>query len=236
MIRVAAAADLHFGEEGRESYFRLYADVHEHADLLLLAGDLTNSGTGEEARGLVEALRAVRVPMFAVLGNHDFHGEQSERLFEILRAGGINMLDGEHYEIRVRQHRVGIVGTAGFCGGFGDWVLAPLGEPEIKTWVRRAQREAEKIDLGLQRLQSDFRLVVLHYAPIVQTVEGEHAQCYAFLGCSRLAEPIDRWHPDLVVHGHAHRGREHGWTPGGVPVRNVSLHVLHRAYAIYELE
>ena len=60
-------------------------------------------------------------------------------------------------------------------------------------------------------------------------MEGEPPEIYPFLGSSRLEEPINRHRPDVVFHGHAHRGRLEGATSGGVPVYNVALPLLRRS-------
>ncbi|MFN0070675.1 MAG: hypothetical protein ACKVVP_04195 [Chloroflexota bacterium] len=49
-----------------------------------------------------------------------------------------------------------------------------------------------------------------------------------FLGSSRLAEPIDRFQVDAVVHGHSHYGQRQGMTPGGRPVFNCALPLFRR--------
>ena len=46
-------------------------------------------------------------------------------------------------------------------------------------------------------------------------------------------EAIDAGGADLVIHGHAHGGREKGTTPGGTPVRNVAQPLIQRAYSLY---
>ena len=81
---------------------------------------------------------------------------------------------------------------------------------------------------------------MLHYAPVVDTVEGEPLEIYPFLGCSRLADAIDRFdNICAVVHGHAHRGRHKGETPRGTPVYNCAIMVaeaeLSRPYALVEV-
>jgi Icc-related predicted phosphoesterase len=235
MIRVAAVADLHCHGDCAGLYRQWYADLHEVADLLLIAGDLTGYGTLEEARAFAAEFRGIRIPMFAVLGNHDWHSGLQTEISKVLTDAGIQVLDGQTVRLTIRGQSVGVVGTKGFGGGFANHRLAPFGEPAIKTWVEESQREADKIDQGLRALDTDFRLVILHYAPVVQTIQGESPEVYPFLGCSRLAEPIDRWGAELVVHGHAHRGQEHGQTATGIPVRNVAVHVIQRYYALYEL-
>jgi len=168
----------------------------------------------------------MRVPTVAVLGNHDFESDKSDEVVHILTEGGIAVLDGEAHEIG----DVGLAGVKGFGGGFGQRALAPWGEAIVKHFVREAVDEALKLETALARLRTDHRIVLLHYAPIRETVEPEPLEIHAFLGSSRLEEPINRYPVTLVVHGHAHQGRAEGKTSGGVPVYNVSMPLLTRVF------
>jgi Icc-related predicted phosphoesterase len=69
-------------------------------------------------------------------------------------------------------------------------------------------------------------VIVTHYAPICETVEGERHEIFPFLGSSRLAEVIDRHQAVVAFHGHAHHGKPDGKTIGGIPVHNVALSIL----------
>ena len=137
---------------------------------------------------------------------------------------GIIVLDGNAIEIE----GVGFTGVRGFAGGFGRWALSPFGESLIKSFVAEAVEESLKLERGLQDLRSEHRIVLLHYAPITDTLVGEPEQIYPFLGSSRLLQPIETMRPDVVFHGHAHHGTYRGATPSGIPVFNVAMHVLER--------
>jgi uncharacterized protein len=166
----------------------------------------------------------LRLPVIAVLGNHDYESDRQVELMRMLTQEGVKVLDGSAYE----RDGVGFAGTKGFVGGFGRGVLTAFGEPEIKTFVRATIDETLKLERAMSQLRTKKRVVVLHYAPVVTTVEGEATEIYPFLGTSRLAEVIDRHGADLVVHGHAHNGRCDGKTPGGVAVHNVAITLLQR--------
>ena len=194
--------------------------------MLLIAGDLTDTGLPEEARVLARELGALRIPGVAVLGNHDFESGRQEELAHILADAGLTVLDGEACEI----HGIGIAGVKGFAGGFGTSALGPWGEPTIKQFVHEAVNEALKLEASLARLRSAQQVVLLHYSPVRQTVEGEPPEIFPFVGSSRLEEPITRFPVSMVVHGHAHRGRHEGRTKNDVPVYNVSLPLLTRTF------
>jgi Icc-related predicted phosphoesterase len=227
IVRLAALADIHLGRVGYGPPLQtLLAQIPEQADVLALCGDLTDRGEPEEARQLARALATVGVPIVAVLGNHDYESGKMDEVSRILCESGVHVLDGEAVEI----HGVGFAGVKGFCGGFGRRALGPWGEEMVKLFVREALNEALKLETALGRLRSERRVALLHYSPIVGTVEGEPLEIYPYLGSSRLEEPLIRYPVDVVFHGHAHHGSPEGRTMGNVPVYNVSMSLLHRTY------
>jgi Icc-related predicted phosphoesterase len=227
IMRVAAVGDLHCTRTSHGAFQPLFTRIVESAELLLLAGDLTDYGLAEEARVLARELAAVRVPIVAVLGNHDIESGQDAEISHILADTGVTILNGDACEI----HGVGIAGVKGFGGGFGKHALGPWGETIIKQFVREAVDEALKLEAALARLRTTHLIALLHYSPIAHTVDGEPLEIYPFLGSSRLEEPIGRYPVSLVLHGHAHRGQPEGVTKTGVPVYNVSMPLLTRMFA-----
>jgi Icc-related predicted phosphoesterase len=228
MVRVAALGDLHCSKASQGAFQPILAKIAESAaDLLLIAGDLTDYGLPDEARVLVRELASVRVPVVTVLGNHDVESGKDEEVRQILTDAGVIVLDGDAYE----THGIGIAGIKGFGGGFGQRALGPWGESIIKQFVREAVDEALKLEAALARLRTRHLIAMLHYSPVQQTVEGEPLEIYPFLGSSRLEEPINRYPVSLVVHGHAHRGQLQGATTSGVPVYNVSIPLLTRSFS-----
>ncbi|MFL6264254.1 MAG: metallophosphoesterase [Thermoanaerobaculia bacterium] len=237
-VRIAALGDVHYTRTPDPAIRELLARAGRECDVLLLCGDLTDHGLAEEARVLARDLHsAVSVPVIAVLGNHDFEGDQQVEITQVLCDAGVRMLDGEATEVA----GVGFAGVKGFCGGFGRRALGPWGERIIKDFVREAVDEALKLESALARLRHKPRIAVLHYSPIQGTVEGEPVEIYTFLGSSRLEEPLSRYPVQAVFHGHAHRGKAEGKTALGVPVYNVSLPLLRashpeRPFRIFEVE
>jgi Icc-related predicted phosphoesterase len=226
VVRIAAVGDLHCTRTSQGSFQMLFAKVVETAEVLLLAGDLTDYGTADEARVLAKELSHLRIPTAAVLGNHDVESGQEAEVRNILRDAGVVMLDGDAVELA----GVGIAGVKGFGGGFGARALGAWGEQIIKQFVHEAVNEALKLEAALARLRTPSKVVLLHYAPVQQTVEGEPLEIYPFVGSSRLEDPIDRFPVSLVVHGHAHRGQLEGATKARVPVYNVSMPLLARTF------
>jgi Icc-related predicted phosphoesterase len=225
-VRIAAVGDVHCSKECAGKLGELFASVHEVADVLLLCGDLTDYGTPEEAHLLVKELASVRVPMVAVLGNHDHETQQPEKVAEILREAGIHVLDGDSCQIS----GVGFAGVKGFLGGFGRGTLGSWGESSVKRFVQEAIDESLKLESALARLKTEKRIAVLHYSPIAGTVVGEPVEIFPFLGCSRLEEPLVRYPVAAVFHGHAHKGTLEGHTVNGIPVYNVAMPLLLRSF------
>jgi Icc-related predicted phosphoesterase len=221
-LRIAAVADLHYMDATKASLVPIVERAPVEADILLLCGDLTHNGHVEEAVALARELHPIRIPILAVLGNHDYHSDQQEEIKRSLKGSAIQVLDGEAVEIR----GVGFAGVKGFATGFGRRVLEPWGESIVKQFVREAVEESLKLESALARLRSETLVVLMHYAPIVETVEGEPLEIRPFLGSSRLEEPLNRFQVRAAFHGHAHHGRPEGRTSAGIPVYNVSLPLL----------
>lgn len=232
--RVAAMGDLHVKETGSVSYKELFAEISQAADILVLAGDLTDLGRPKEAELLAADLRSCSIPIVAVLGNHDYECGHVEEVTAIFREAGVQLLEGQAVEI----NGVGFAGVKGFAGGFGRYMLGSFGEPAIKAMVAESVEETMRLENALRQVRSERAMVVLHYAPIPETIVGEPLEIFPFLGSSRLAETIDRFPVTAVVHGHAHRGTYEGKTPGGAPVYNVAAHIekpTGRPYALLDL-
>lgn len=219
-------SDIHYGKTSQGKLHHVFTELNERADVLALCGDLTDYGLPEEARVLAKDLAAVRVPIVAVLGNHDYESAQEEEVVRILTDAGVRVLDGDSVEF----HGVGFAGVRGFCGGFGRGALGAWGERVIKQFVHEAIEEALKLENALAKLKTDSRIALLHYAPVRETVEGEPVEIYPFLGSSRLEEPLSRYPVNAVFHGHAHRGTVEGRTAGGIPVFNVCQPLLEERY------
>jgi Icc-related predicted phosphoesterase len=233
-LKVATIGDLHVKEDKTNSFRDLFGEISQTANVLVLCGDLTDTGTPSEAELLAEDLRACSIPVIAVLGNHDYESDQVDKVAQIIKGAGVHLLDGQSYEV----DGVGFVGVKGFIGGFGKRMLSSFGENSIKNLVAESQNEAMRLENAMRGVKSRRAMVVLHYAPIAETVDGEPPEIFPFLGNSRLAETIDRFTVSAVVHGHAHRGKYEGRTPGGAPVYNVALHIekpTGRPYALLEV-
>jgi Icc-related predicted phosphoesterase len=235
-MRIAATADLHFTAARHSALLDQLNQVRDVADILVLAGDLTNDGQPDEMEPLLNVVVRSRVPTVVVLGNHDYESGKQAELTRMMASAGIKVLDGTAYE----RDGIGFAGTKGFVGGFGRGVLTAFGEPEIKQFVQASIDEALKLERAMAQLRAQKRIVVLHYSPVAATVQGEPQEIFPFLGTSRLAEVVDRHGADMVLHGHAHHGQMEGRTTGGIPVHNVAITLLQAqqpssAYRVFDV-
>ncbi len=239
MIRVAAVGDVHFGTDSAGTLRPHLEDIDQHADVYLLAGDLTRLGVPEEAAVLAEELRGLPVPIIAVLGNHDYHSDQEKAVTDILEDAGVQVLEGTSTILEVKGTPVGIAGVKGFGSGFAGACGSDFGEPMMKAFVRHTQEAADRLREALEELARagiEHRVALMHYAPTEGTLQGERPEIFPFLGSYLLGEAVDRAGADVAIHGHAHGGTEKGFTPGGIQVRNVAQPVINRAYNVYCLD
>ncbi len=234
-MRIAAIGDLHFKAQGNEELISIIDRIEKEADLVVLAGDLTDSGLPEEMEALLGRFKAISLPVVAVLGNHDHEHDRADDLKCMMIEAGIQVLDGSTCQVG----EVGFAGTKGFCGGFGERLIQPFGERMIKQFVQASIEESTRLGTGLAELTTPHKIAVLHYSPVRETLNGESPEIYPFLGTSWLGDVLDRNGADFAVHGHAHNGSPEGFTSRKVPVYNVSRFVRSRigpkAYFLFEV-
>lgn len=227
--RIAAIGDIHVRSNDKGKWAEFFRDISKNADILLIAGDLTDTGDEAEAQVLSDELKNCNIPVAAVLGNHDHEKGRQKLIRQIVQNENVHILDGEIVVI----DDVGIAGIKGFGGGFDNHMLSMFGEEGMKNYVKESVNEELRLDRALNRLDQEYenlkKLVLMHYAPIKNTIIGEPEQIYPFLGCSRLAEPLNRQEIVAVFHGHAHKGVLEGETQNGLKVYNVARPILQKA-------
>lgn len=234
-IRVAAAADIHCSEETRAGVAAAFEKVEPDADVILLAGDLTTYGLPEQAQVLADIAHGVHLPIVAILGNHDYHSDRESEIVELLTAAGIRLLERSSTVLNVNGVSVGVVGAKGFIGGFEGGGIN-FGEPMIREIYAETTADVEALNRGFSDISgAAIRIALLHYSPIAETLEGEPPGIWSVLGNERLAVPLAQHQPDLVLHGHAHKGRFQG-SIDSVPVFNVAVHVMGQDFWTFELE
>ncbi len=228
-MRIAAMADIHVKESDKGKWANCFKEASKQADVLVICGDLTDTGDEVEAQILTEELKACTVPVVGVLGNHDYEKGRHKLIRQIVQNENVHILNGESVVVS----GIGFAGVKGFGGGFDTHMLSMFGEGAMKAFVQEAVDEALHLDRALARLDASHpnikKIAVLHYSPIKATVVGEPEQIFPFLGCSRLAEPLTRRQVVAAFHGHAHVGTLEGEAAGGVKVFNVAKPILRKA-------
>ncbi|MGZ3695123.1 MAG: metallophosphoesterase family protein [Bdellovibrionota bacterium] len=235
MIRLAAVGDVHFDESSAGRIANYADEISSLSDIFLLAGDLTQTGNPEEAKVLVADLKQIRVPVVAVLGNHDYHMGKEKEITAMLEAVGVSVLEGTSVEFEIAGSAVGVAGIKGFGGGYSGACASEFGELEMKEFIRYTKSGAKLLSESLRALETPYKVALLHYSPVADTLLGEKKEIYPFLGSYLLAEAVDEGHVDIAFHGHAHKGVERGITAGGVPVRNVAQPVIRHVCNIYTI-
>ncbi|WP_063018378.1 metallophosphoesterase family protein [Nocardia niwae] len=234
-MRIAAVGDVHLGVDSRGQWRPALEGLVERADVLLLAGDLTRHGGADEGRVVAEEFADLGVPVVAVLGNHDYHGDAEREITAALTDHGITVLEGTSVTLHVDGSTLGVAGTKGFGGGFAGKCASVFGEPLMREFAGHTVEVAAALGTALDALDTDITVALTHYSPISDTLHGEPREIYPFLGSYLLGEAIDEHGADLALHGHAHAGTERGTTPGGIRVRNVAQPVIRAAYAVYDM-
>jgi len=193
-MRIAAVGDVH----AQENLEAVRADLKrlDPPDLFLLAGDLTDHNDVDGFVAVVDAVRErVACPMYAVFGNNEYaqsHGEYRKRC-------GVPILDDEAATVRVAGRDVRIVGSTGSLDRPTWWQRTNLPGME-RTYDERVG----KIDRLLEG--GGFRILLTHYPPTHATMGGEKEEWRPELGSKKMEAVVLRQRPDLVVHGHIHKG------------------------------
>lgn len=224
--------DLHFQPGLEKKYSALFMSAEKDADMIVLCGDLTTKGNEEEATALADIIRKIEKPVISVLGNHDYETNSEEEFMDILEEAGVKVLERKAYVTSNKEF--GFAGTKGFGGGFLGSRIAPFGERILKMFVNESFKEANKVNRVLKNMDARFKIIVYHYSPVRETCFGENPEVMPFLGSSILADPAETFKASLILHGHAHKGREKGATLSGIPVRNAALPIHNRKYVIYD--
>ncbi|HEY1024124.1 MAG TPA: metallophosphoesterase [Sphingobacteriaceae bacterium] len=228
ITRIAAVGDIHVKESERGKWTDYFKEVSKQADVLLICGDLTDTGDEGEAQVLSEELKSCTIPVIAVLGNHDYEKGRHKLIRQMVQNDTVHILDGEAVTIG----DVGFAGVKGFGGGFDKHMLSMFGEGAMKAFVQEAVDEALHLERALTKLETENekikKIALMHYSPLKATVIGESEEIFPFLGSSRLAEPLIRQNVLAAFHGHAHVGSLEGEI-SGIKVFNVAKPILQQA-------
>jgi Icc-related predicted phosphoesterase len=212
---IAATADIH-----SPRYFDLFVkameELHVKPDLFLLAGDVIHRGKVEEYEKVYNVFFGkVSCPIVACFGNDEF-GPETRMLIEN-RVPDIKFLDDESLTLEVNSLSVGIVGSLGSLDRPTFWQRNNI--PNIYEIYSKRVETVEKL---LSSLNTDFNILLIHYAPTYTILEGENPRVYPELGSKDYERIIKEKKLSLVITGHSHKGRKEVWVDT-VPIFNVAL-------------
>ncbi len=91
-----AVNDLHFQDEKCAPWFEKAVAAMKKsapdADFCLLGGDLANDGKREQLQGVKTAFEALKTPLYAVPGNHDYLADDDRKAYDELFPGQLNQV------------------------------------------------------------------------------------------------------------------------------------------------
>lgn len=233
-IRIAAIGDLHIRKRIPPGIDVQIDEIAARADVMIIAGDITNNGTLAQAELAAEWLSRSSLPKIAVRGNHDRRCMRPMAFKHILGQAGVQFIDGGTLVFH-RDPRIGFAGVSGSGGGFWpDEGPDTLPRRALQRLSVRARSEAARLRNAIDDLDTDLKIVITHFAPTVSTLGTEPIFKHFLLGNMELARAIDDCDVDLVIHGHAHHGNPIGRTMGGTPVRNVAYDIA-QSFIIQEI-
>lgn len=236
---IAQLTDLHIKPEGRLAYGHVdtaaclqqalcaLRALPQSPDLLLLTGDLADSGTPEEyrrLRGLLESGLADRpMPWLLVPGNHDSH-DGLRAVFP--DAPGADAGRWWQFAIQRDDWPLRIIGLDSVCPGESGGELCS----DRLQWLSRQLRDGPHTPT----------LLALHHPPFATGIG--HMDDIGLRGADRLEALLDKnAQIELVVSGHLHRcirasvgGRAAMTAPS--TAHAVELNLSRSAAAMFRLE
>ena len=215
---IVAVSDIHspkFFDQFVKSVENIWMELTQ-PKIFFLAGDIIDKGVATEYRKVYNTLFGkINCPIIACFGNAEFGSETNK---EIMRLNPeIKFLDDESIVLDVDGTSVGIVGTKGCLDRPTYWQSKNI--PDI---MQIYSQRAEKIDTLLAELNTDFKILLTHYAPTYKILEGEDPRILAELGSKEMEKIIIERKPNLAMCGHSHKGLKRTWIDS-VTVFNVGL-------------
>ena len=214
---IASTADIHspkYLEDLKEAVKR----VKDRPKLILLAGDLINKGKIEWYAPTIEVISQLQAErIIAVFGNEEYdetHDKLREEFSDL-----VIFLDDESITFEIDRISIGIVGTRGSLEKPTTWQERHI--PGISDVYENRIKKVEKL---LKGLDTDLKVLVMHYAPTFKTLFGEYRRIWPHLGHRGYEKVIEITRPDLVIHAHAHNGSKKA-SVRNIEVLNVSFPV-----------
>ena len=133
-LRIVMASDIHLGKivDNRRLQYLVDQINARKPDLVLLAGDVIDEDIGhfidQDMAATFRQLQS-RFGVFAVLGNHEYIGRETEAAIELMRSGGITVLRDSYFSVDDRF----------VIAGRDDWDRERfMGSPRkpLEQWLR----------------------------------------------------------------------------------------------------
>jgi Icc-related predicted phosphoesterase len=224
---IAATSDLHLPKHYDE-FMHALERMKKRPDIFLIAGDVVyQSDVNEYEKFYNLIFGKFSCPIFACFGNNEF-GKFREEVKSKYRD--IKFLDDEGGMVSVAGKTVGIFGTTGSLESPTPWQIANI--PNIENTYKQ---RVDIVDNALRRMQTDLKILLMHYTPTFKTLEGENPRFFPNLGSRVYENVINSRRPTMVLHGHSHRGLKQAWIDT-VPVFNVSFPVNKEIVLIDTIE
>jgi len=122
--KYALIADMHLGIYNNSSIMQRVVDKinKENVDAVLIAGDFTYEPQFDDMKELFASLSKIKVPVFAVLGNHDCQRPGPDiraKLEKVLKSLGVKVITNK----AVKLNNVTILGLGSLWAGDDDLTL-----------------------------------------------------------------------------------------------------------------
>lgn len=104
-LTILMAADFHLGDIVRGKHLQRFVEIAQSTepDIILLPGDLIDDYIEPYIeKNMGEVMRQIKAPLgvYAVMGNHEYYGDQLTEIYETLQEDGINILMDESVLIK----------------------------------------------------------------------------------------------------------------------------------------
>lgn len=224
---IAAVSDIHT-PNFFDQYVKTVEDLQKKPNLFLLSGDIIHHGKVEEYQKVYNVLFGkITCPIVACFGNEEF-GEETRMLIKNQNPD-IKFLDDESLILEIDEKSVGIVGSVGSLDRPTFWQRNNI--PDVYDIYKKRIETVEKL---LTSLNTDMKILLIHYAPTYKILEGEDPKAFPELGSKAYERVIIEQKPTLVITGHSHKGRKEAWIDT-VPIFNVAF-PLNRDIVVIDTE
>lgn len=208
---IALISDLHLGKWKDEAFLsRVVAKINQQdIDYVFIAGDFTYEPTPNQSlRTLFAPLSEIKVPVYAVLGNHDVGKpgpELRDDLAETLKSNGVTLLHNESVELK----NFSLLGLGDSSNNEDDTSLIGYNDKEIVLTHNpdTTLRYTDTVNLTLTGHthcgQVKIPLLYKYVIPTVGAFYGgfsqeRNTQLYITCGLGEVSLPLRLFNPPVI--------------------------------------